>query len=338
MIYFQVAMASSNRLGTAVRGRLDALVRDLPLARAGQPEALHRTRVASRRIRAALPFLAEEVPRARLEKAAKRTRRITRALGSVRELDVALQTLDEFEAAGPEHRAALELVRQAIAGRRGAMRARLMNRLGEIKPERMIQKLTDRLDGRNGRAPGREWRGELARAVDLRTRRLRKAIQHAGSLYLPDRLHAVRVGLKKLRYTLELAHETGAASTKTLLGVLKQGQETLGRVHDIEVFLHFVRSVRTGAEGRGRDVAHHLDTLTASLERECRTMHGRYSSMQPRLLAVCDRTIDQIVPRVQRARPAAGGSTGRSAGRDTGGHGATDRAVPDQTRRRRRAR
>ena len=35
--------------------------------------------------------------------------------------------------------------------------------------------------------------------------RLRAAIENAAGIYLPDRLHEVRIAVKKLRYALELA-------------------------------------------------------------------------------------------------------------------------------------
>ena len=37
-----------------------------------------------------------------------------------------------------------------------------------------------------------------------RAQRLGAAIENAAGLYLPDRLHQVRIAVKKLRYTLEL--------------------------------------------------------------------------------------------------------------------------------------
>ena len=67
--------------------------RSLPAARAGEVSAIHQARVATRRLREALPLVARGAPGRKLARA---VRRLTRALGPVRELDVALLTLGEL--------------------------------------------------------------------------------------------------------------------------------------------------------------------------------------------------------------------------------------------------
>src|SRR5262245_39176386 len=76
-----------------IRQRLVALTRALPGARQGDPTNLHRARVATRRLREALPLLASGGRRRKLERS---MRRLTRALGPVRELDVALDMLERL--------------------------------------------------------------------------------------------------------------------------------------------------------------------------------------------------------------------------------------------------
>ena len=77
-----------------IRQRLAAVTRMLPGARDGDAESLHQARVATRRLREALPLVAQGSRGRKLEKS---VRRLTRALGPVRELDVALITLDELQ-------------------------------------------------------------------------------------------------------------------------------------------------------------------------------------------------------------------------------------------------
>ena len=66
------------------------MTRLLPAARDGHAESIRQARVATRRLREALPLLA---PGPRGRALGKTVRRLTRALGPVRELDVALITL-----------------------------------------------------------------------------------------------------------------------------------------------------------------------------------------------------------------------------------------------------
>ena len=50
------------------------------------------------------------------------------------------------------------------------------------------------------------------RAVSPRAQsRLARGDRDAGAVYLPERLHAVRIAMKKLRYAMELAAEAAGA-------------------------------------------------------------------------------------------------------------------------------
>ena len=89
----------------ALERRVRALERDLPAALGGDVEALHRSRVASRRLREILPVLGLERDAGRqapVRKLQRRLRRLTSALGGVRELDVALGILDQLRHGHPD--------------------------------------------------------------------------------------------------------------------------------------------------------------------------------------------------------------------------------------------
>ena len=64
-----------------IRQRVSALGRSLPAAKAGDVTSLHRARVATRRLRAALPLVA---PEGKAEKVVKSVRRLTRVLSGAR--------------------------------------------------------------------------------------------------------------------------------------------------------------------------------------------------------------------------------------------------------------
>src|SRR5262245_59462368 len=80
-----------------IRQRLAALSRTLPGARKGDVHAVHQARVATRRIREALPLIAQGRSGKSLRKS---VRKLTRVLGPVRELDVALLNLDQLRTSG----------------------------------------------------------------------------------------------------------------------------------------------------------------------------------------------------------------------------------------------
>ena len=94
-----------------IRQRMNALTRALPGATQGDPLLVHQARVASRRLREALPLVASGAKGRKLERAA---RRLTRALGPVRELDVALEMLEAMTTGSEAPRGAIAKLRQVV--------------------------------------------------------------------------------------------------------------------------------------------------------------------------------------------------------------------------------
>ena len=87
-------MRSTSPLRTSLGRRRSALAKHLPKALTGDSHAVHQARVASRRLRETLPIVGAGLDGAKAAKGAKkirrRMRRLTRVLGPVRELEVAL--------------------------------------------------------------------------------------------------------------------------------------------------------------------------------------------------------------------------------------------------------
>ena len=72
----------------------------MPAAIGGDGIGVHQARVASRRLREAVPVLARDVKPGKAKKAHGKVRKLTRALGTVRELDVTLTVLNELAERG----------------------------------------------------------------------------------------------------------------------------------------------------------------------------------------------------------------------------------------------
>src|SRR5262245_11638573 len=85
------------RVTTLLLQRLSrALQRHIPAAIAGDDRGVHQARVTTRRLREAVPVFATGLTGSKAGKARRKIRRVTRALGTVRELDVTVQLLDEL--------------------------------------------------------------------------------------------------------------------------------------------------------------------------------------------------------------------------------------------------
>ena len=272
-----------------IRQRVSAVARGLPGARKGEVESVHQTRVATRRLREALPLVATGSRGRQLEKT---VRRLTRALGPVRELDVALLTLDELEHLDDVPRAAILKLRQVITEERRLLHDQMCRRIGKVD----MDKLQARAVVAARQAPGAVAAGttdpaSLAAATERSARRaagLRVAIENASSIYLADRLHEVRIAVKKLRYAMEISRELRRSQATARIRTLKEAQDLLGRMHDLEILIARTRAVQGAASAPNLRMSAHLDRLVRRLENECRQLHGQYMASRNKLLAVCD--------------------------------------------------
>jgi len=223
----------------------------------------------------------------------RRLKKLTRLLGGVREIDVLTQLLAELQGArlaplralrrvGDEVRKARE---EAMSGFSHKSITEAFHRANR-KLERIAADL-EKLEDRGSR--GRGWRWAIDARVARRASALKATITEAGSMYVPERLHQVRIALKKLRYGVELSAEAGGLRESADIRLLKRGQDILGRLRDRQVLIDRVRRVQASLVPPDMSAWRELDALLLSLEHSCRRIHARYLQNQGRLLALCDR-------------------------------------------------
>jgi CHAD domain-containing protein len=153
--------------------------------------------------------------------------------------------------------------------------------------------------------PGHGWRAALALRIARRGRRLERAIEEAGQIYAPEGLHQVRIAAKKLRYSLEIAHESGAVSCTEALRAIKRAQESLGRLHDLQILQHHIAAVGAAPRPRRATPDAALAVLSRQVEDKCRHLHGRYVAGLPALRAAVDAARRDIPVRLTARRRSA---------------------------------
>jgi CHAD domain-containing protein len=252
---------------------VEALARALPAAREGDVAAVHRARVASRRVRAAMPLMGSS---AKAHELARVVRRVTRELGPIRELDVSLGIL-AAEVGDGGGDAGIDRLRASMAAEREWLLASLRERLDDLDFDELHERAVA-LARRHAGTQGRKAHDADRRRTARRARRLAAAIEDDAAR--PSRrLHAVRVAAKKLRYTLELQRSVRNAAR---LRMLRHVQDVLGRTHDLEMMIARARALPCS---HGSRLAH----LVLRLESECRQLHARYEAARPRLLSLARR-------------------------------------------------
>lgn len=280
--------------------RAAALKRHLQGAIDGVPHDVHQSRVASRRLREAVPVLTTGLKGTKAKKARGKIRRLTRALGTVRELDVSLQILDELVARNTLPRQALEDVRLHVTAARDGRRDVMLKRVGQVNLDKLDRRLAGVADVID-RTPSEAWRDALGSRLVKRSKALGAAIAAAGHVYAADHLHRVRIAAKKLRYALEIAADTGIKAADPLVRAVKRAQETLGRLHDLQVLQSHIMTVQAEPDA-GKPPSGGLDIVARALEDECRHLHARYVARMPQLTEVVARVRSEVLP--QLARPA----------------------------------
>ncbi len=218
------------------------------------PRSVHRARVATRRCRAALDVLKSAGDARRVRSARKPIKRLARALGAVRAIDVSTLLLVHLADASDLTRLSAPLLRHLRSERR-----RLAGQLAMVAAHRDVAEALD--------CAG--WL-EVARtethrpsAVDRRVAVMEMWLQRCRRRPTKAGLHRLRIVTKRLRYVLEVVYR-GDAAAEQRLEPLRRLQEALGALHDCEVAR---RGVQTFQRDVGRSAA--LQQLTrAAAERE----------------------------------------------------------------------
>jgi len=290
-------MRKPTDLSGQFRKRVDAFGRDLKQVEAGDVEALHKTRVTSRRLRELLPLLQLEGDVTR--KLTRRLRKVTRRLGTVRELDVLMLLITDLAADGRYSAAALTRLGVTASQMCAAARERLSAKMPLVKLDRLAQRLERIADSfesgeddspavaRSGHKHASLWAVEAR--VARRAASVRAAIRTAGAVYAPEQLHIVRIALKKLRYSVELAAESRQKHTGADLTVLKAAQELLGQLHDLEMLLASVRATQASLAAADLSAWREFNALVRAVEDDCRQLHAQYMRQRPKLLAIAER-------------------------------------------------
>jgi CHAD domain-containing protein len=233
----------------------------LPHVRDGDPDAIHQARIATRQLRAILPLLHHD--KRQLQASMDAARTAGRALGRVRELDVLSSLLRKYEERVPATASATTAARAQLTQEQEAARRWLIKRLDAID----LQPLRAVAAGSSFQLSHRgAWKNRLRDRLATHARNARKALDHASGVYLPNRSHGLRISVKRLRYAMEAADQTGLFRAPRAVEDIKKVQARLGQIRDA----HLLRSGLDGWLGSERhgDAARTLrGVLDAEIQR-----------------------------------------------------------------------
>ena len=222
----------------ALRKQLANVREQIAPVRAGDDaEAVHQMRVAIRRLRTMASLLGDTPAfrQGRVARLRRRLRPLARWLGDVRDLDILLARLDEYESALGDAAPSPNTLRDELLRRRARALQRVRKTLRQRKtrqllrhPRRTVRRLGTRAD------EGRRTRVRQVAGSALWSRY--EAILGFANVVAAGgptgQLHALRIACKQLRYALELFSEEDDARAQELEAPLKEAQDYLGELQD----------------------------------------------------------------------------------------------------------
>lgn len=197
-----------------------------------EPEAVHKARVAVRRMRALLRSARPMLDRAWADQLRAELGWLGRSLGGVRDLDVLVLELrglvDGLEGA---ERAAGEQILLALSAERTSARAGLEEVLGGARYLTLLTKLEDA-----AREP--RWAGADRPVEELagrEFRKLRKVARSLGRDQSDEQLHKTRIRAKRARYAAEVAEPVAGKPARRVVERAREFQDVTGEHQDAVV-------------------------------------------------------------------------------------------------------
>jgi CHAD domain-containing protein len=228
----------------AILKHTHAMSAEIEGVRLGQdPEAIHRMRVASRRLRTALQLFPESLPTHRSDEWYKAIRKVASALGNSRDLDVQIISLEEILKTISD-RTILPGVRRIslrIHQRRTKMQEDVQKSLDVLERSRVLEAIEKKLSGKIMEGDIENFRTPALFLMSSQScaKLLAEFLMYKDFIHRPEcvtELHQMRIIAKHLRYTLETFSELYADRLNQYLQAIRTTQTLLGDIHDCDVW------------------------------------------------------------------------------------------------------
>jgi CHAD domain-containing protein len=253
--------------------------RHLPGALAGNEERLHQMRIAARRLRVALPLLAQRHDGRRVRRALAGLRELTRTPGPSRDLDVmcalAQARWGKSGPPTPEGR----LLRRRLLAARARSRRLMADALLDLEIARLRRDLRAAM-----RRGGDLLFTVLIRIRDSRDRegeRILNSLERLGDQFDSEVLHRIRIRTRRMRYTAELQDLLKSAPSQATRA-WKDLQEGLGLVRDHDVLSQWFSRQAQRASRPGQEALRaEAEALCAWFVEESRRHHRELLAARP---------------------------------------------------------
>jgi CHAD domain-containing protein len=251
-----------------------------PALRTTEPGPLHDARVAGRRLRAGITLFQRLYP-GRWHATVDMARDVTRGFRDARDLDI--------------RRVRLERLSRRLGRKECACRALFSRLVHRSKAERRVHGPETALTGiAFGPVVSYLWKPRRANSAE--SDRFAQVWLHELSVITQNTVpaasveahggvqHRLRIRGKALRYSLEMMHWRLGEEARWRISVLRGVQDVLGELHDIDVFLEYIRGLSTASAPSERGC---LREAAGLLGEERHRFFGRFLDQRADLERAC---------------------------------------------------
>jgi putative phosphoesterase len=223
-------------------------------------EYVHKMRVASRKLRAAMPLFKACYPKKQFKKWLCEIKNITQLLGEARDLDVQISYVESYlsKIKSPEDTADLQSLIEDYRDRRKAVQLKVGAGLDELQNSAMLNDMKMVLE-----QTARKLSTTQVDTYQVLDKAYWHIVSHLADFlaleqYVQDenaiaKHHQMRIAAKKLRYTMEIFEPIYNGSLSEEIAIIKQFQDILGDKHDREVWISHLKKLRSTTKDNGQN-------------------------------------------------------------------------------------
>jgi CHAD domain-containing protein len=207
------------------------------------PEAIHDLRVASRRLREGLAIFGHCFRKRQLAPLRKELKVLTTMLGEIRNTDEAIlffsNLVEQCDTASAG--AGMKIV-ATLQTKRAKEQRELKRELKKIDPGSLLGRIDDfcsnpRIFNPDARGLFQPISDSLLEAVAVREKAILELLPEASVEMNVSAQHRLRIAVKHFRYRLEFLAPLASDDYRKVYSAIKEYQEVLGHMHDLDVFL-----------------------------------------------------------------------------------------------------
>ena len=221
------------------------LLDELPGVQLGRDiEAIHRMRVASRRLATGLDVFRSCLPKKKSKLWRDEIRKVTYALGNARNLDIQIAQLTDLygETLEATYKPGYNRLLLRLKQSRSKAQKKVNKTAFKLKESQALEEMVLWFEKHREAEPLSEPYPPslLQKAYRAITEALEDFLMHTDFIASEadsDKLHAMRIAGKRLRYTMEIFAPLYGGDLEPFIIAMKEIQDTLGEFHDADVWV-----------------------------------------------------------------------------------------------------